>query len=160
MPLRHTDGRGFTVLHVAAAAAEMPVVAYLLHSADGPWLATATTGDAGAQANWTAAKLAPPGAVREVSDGVEDAMAIKNRAGGRELDAVVEYVMDAGRMRVLMGPPYHLITFNLSGVSVPSIRRQEDGSARVSHGAIWVFICLLVVLWRPMKRLYRLSHCA
>ena len=70
----------------------------------------------------------PPGAVREVSDGVEDAMAIKNRAGGRELDAVVEYIMDAGRMRVLMGPPYHLITFNLSGVSVPSIRRQEDGS--------------------------------
>jgi staphylococcal nuclease domain-containing protein 1 len=66
--------------------------------------------------------------VREVSDGVEDAMAVKERAKGKELDAVVEYIMDAGRMRVLMGPPYHLITFNLSGVSVPGIRRQEDGS--------------------------------
>lgn len=55
-------------------------------------------------------------------------MAVKERAGSKELDAVVEYVMDAGRMRVLMGPPYHIITFQLSGVQVPSIRRQEDGS--------------------------------
>ena len=70
----------------------------------------------------------PPEAVRKVSDGVEDPMAVKERAGSKELDAVVEYVMDAGRMRVLMGPPYHIITFQLSGVQVPSIRRQEDGS--------------------------------
>ncbi len=66
--------------------------------------------------------------MRKVSEGVEDAMAVKERAGGKELDGIVEYIMDAGRMRILLGPPYHLITFNLSGVQVPSIRRQEDGS--------------------------------
>ena len=42
--------------------------------------------------------------------------------------ATVEYVFDAARLRVLLGPPYHLVAFNLSGVQAPPIRRQADGT--------------------------------
>ena len=74
----------------------------------------------------------PPSAVRELKTiESEEARGIQERAARdypHGIPAVVEYIMDAGRMRILMGPPYHVLTFNLSGVSVPSIKRQEDGS--------------------------------
>ena len=54
-------------------------------------------------------------------------MAVKERAGGKELDAIVEYIMDAGRMQVLMGPPY-LSSFNLSEVKCLQLGAR-DGSA-------------------------------
>ena len=60
-------------------------------------------------------------------------MAVKDRAAGKELDGIVEYIMDAGRMQVLMGPPYHIITFNLSGVKClrSGARRWKRGSGPI-----------------------------
>lgn len=59
VPLDFVDGRGFSALHHAAAAAHLPLVAYLLAGPHGAGLAAATTSQAGAQADWLAADLAP-----------------------------------------------------------------------------------------------------
>eukprot|EP01048_Picozoa_sp_COSAG05_P026425 COSAG05_NODE_7203_length_843_cov_0.697581_1_plen_189_part_01 len=53
---------------------------------------------------WTQEAGAAAASVRDVTDGVEDAQGVKERAAGAELDAVVEYVMAADRMRILLGP--------------------------------------------------------
>lgn len=77
---------------------------------------------------WTQVPGAAAASIRDVKEGVEDAQAVKERAGGAELPAVVEYVQAADRMRILLGPPYHVITFNLSGIKAPGTRRNDDGT--------------------------------
>lgn len=57
----------------------------------------AAAAEAAGDGLWTQDPEQIAAAVRHVTDGVEDAMGVKERAAGAELDAIVEYIMDAGR---------------------------------------------------------------
>jgi staphylococcal nuclease domain-containing protein 1 len=122
------------------------------NSEGSPLAEAAASAEAAGLGLWTREAGAAAASVREVTDGVEDALGVKERAGGHELPAVVEYIMAADRMRILLGPPYHLITFNLSGIKAPGFRRAEDGSETSEpHAREAKFLVERTVLNRDVK---------
>jgi len=94
VPLDFVDGRGFSALHHAAAAAHLPLVAYLLAGPHGAALAAATTSQADAQADWLAVDLAP-------ADSEVRQLLVDFGAGGAKRERALERM----RPRVPASPP-------------------------------------------------------
>lgn len=89
---------------------------------------------------WDPEPGAAQAAIRSVTDGVEDAMAVKDRAGGVELPAIVEYIMDAGRMRWAARSPFSWERrrssdpANIAGEVAKRLRSQDPARTAVPLG--------------------------